>query len=396
MKFIVLLVSLLFFINGIFGNTCTIDSECGWRRSCPNSLEIHAGVGIDHSENKIYVMGVSKSFANTVIASIPINGGPIQIEYEITTDFMDLSALGIFKYLPKSKLLYTINSQRLGLMIGLYEKNGTLTSIWNARGFKFQADFNEHKQETLTCGFGIYKYESIPKTSGEANKQLYKNVNCLGLGRLDNFVYGVKAIETGSLFFKGSLECKDREESELSHLFKEPLQVSDMAVTSTHIYYSTMAGNGTDGIYEMPLSCDHTKKRLLVKDTTKRISLHNGIIYYATEGKLKSVSISSCESKTLYCNNGKYQGECACAKNYFGSECTKCNGQEVWDPKGSPNCLITDKYSITQCIYQWNCNTPFGYCDGANCRCRSSFYGSKCDKCDGKVTYKDGVPSCEN
>ncbi|KAF2071905.1 hypothetical protein CYY_006784 [Polysphondylium violaceum] len=311
---VLFLLVIINYSSSVFGATCTQNSDCS-TGVCRNRLLLFSGLGLNTNNNRILVMGNSPVAPAPIIASVPTSGGSIKGEYQILSNTATRTAHGIFKYLPSSQLLFTINSQTSApYFVGPYYQNGTLVDVWETNDMSIEIDFDETNQETLLCTTGISLYNSIPITTGSSSSPVYKNVKCQGLGRVGTTLYGSKSSTTGSDFFSGDVGCNNCEESQLNPLFSETFQVSDLAVTSTNIYYSSVWSDGVNevkGIFEVPINGDLTQKRVLSSDSVEKILVSNGVIYYISNGKLKSVTISSATVSTLYENTGTYQGECA-------------------------------------------------------------------------------------
>ncbi|KAF2071907.1 hypothetical protein CYY_006786 [Polysphondylium violaceum] len=413
MKTLILIVLIVLCFYRVESKKCKASWECGNmpKAICQNNINLFSGIGVDDINNKVYIMGNFNSsgvpYGSTYIASVPLSGGSLSLEYPILSDIQTgagfRTAYRLFKYLSKSKLMYTQNAERLAPSIGPYFTNGTLNGIWYPRGFSLAADFDEVAQMTLTCEFSITKYPMIAQdTSIYQNRiELYRTL-CQGIGKVGSSFYAVRynPSGSGSQFFKGDINCVNCDPNTLVILFTDAAQVTGFEVTSSHIFYSSKWYDGSNefkGIFQVPLSGDLSQKKVLVSDSVDSMELSNNVIYYITGGKVKSVSIASGAVSTLYDNtNSNSEGECACAPGYTGQDCSQCAGDEVWDSNGNPKCLISPP-GQKACIYDWMCNQPYGYCDGSVCRCKYNFSGPKCDQCvNGLIKWDSyGNPSCE-
>eukprot|EP01132_Coremiostelium_polycephalum_P004750 gene4750-5927_t len=383
-------------------------------------------IRVDHQKQKVLVLGYFNASNSAVLnekkflVSVPLSNpgsGPttINVEYPIESEinygsgFRNLFRL--LDYLEAGQLLYTGNYERLAPSYGRYDPSSKLFNpFWSARGFSFALTFDEPAQKTYVCDFSIQVINSIPKNKGDAlNYQtMYDRRQCTFITNLGEYIYFVYNTGiNGAEFYRGLKSCRNCDLSTLKLLFTIPSDVSDLAVSSTKLYYSQKSSyqaNQTIGIYEVPLDGDLSQKRTLVTESVSSIdySAPTNYIYYTTsEGnKIKRVSISNPSNiETLYDPNISF-GNCRCSEGFQGPTCSNCsNGIISWQD-GQPHCIPLDSDGVpTSCFNDYECNLPFGYCTVTSsglrkCACRQNFVGPKCDQCFGTITWDYGYPSC--
>ncbi|EGC34457.1 hypothetical protein DICPUDRAFT_35014 [Dictyostelium purpureum] len=423
MKIIINLIILFLNFKLIYSaNLCEQSWECGNvpYTICANKINLIKGIAVDEESNKVLLMGKFNSsdttYGSVSVASIPTNGGLIINEYSIKSDVTVGSGfrntIQLFKYLPKSKLLLTQSSERLSTVVGIYSNDfhgGTLTPLWYPRGYSLAIYFDEVNQLTYTCDFNVNVYPKIIKTqddlygSGSAGAVILNQTRqCIGISNKfknenlgkDNLIFASIEDGTRTNFFIGSAECPLCKRT-FTSFYNYSGIANDMFIFNNNIYFSTI----DSGIAKISFDNPSSSLTFITKDPTDSIYFVESqkTIYYITNSVVKKIHVETKQSSILYDSKGsKNLGTCMCADGYTGDRCNKCNGVEMWS-NGNPTCVNILQYNglPSKCQADYNCNIPYGYCNGGICSCRENFYGMKCTKCDGKIKWQNGFPICE-
>ncbi|KAM9968599.1 hypothetical protein ACTFIW_007749 [Dictyostelium discoideum] len=405
--------------------TCSQSYECGNVpfSICKNKFDLFEGIGVDPEQGKVFIMGKFNSsgvqYGNVTIASVPMNGvGILKTEFTIKSDVTQGSAFRntfqLFKYLPKSKTFLTQGGERLSFVIGIYDEksNIKLTPLWYPRGYQLGAYFDEVNQLTYTCDFDIKIFQKIVKTqddlfgSNSSNSKIIQNsTQCFALssaytgGNFNNTIIYVqnKVNDTGvkySTFLMGSADCVL-----CPRQFFNLYQLNNEWVTGFHIFKNKIYYSSKSGITQM--NVPGTDQRfLLTNESVESFEFVNSektIYYITTNGKVKKIDVENLVSSTLYDSySDKSLGVCECAPGFSGIYCNQCaNGTVQWE-NGNPTCVKnTDNGRPSVCQADWQCgNSPYFLCLNNECLCRSEFFGDKCDQCQGRISWENGIPIC--
>ncbi|KAK5576531.1 hypothetical protein RB653_007675 [Dictyostelium firmibasis] len=417
----------IFILNNIINGeiTCSQSYECGNvpYSICKNKFDLYDGIGVDPEQGKVFVIGKFNSsgvsYGNVTIASVPMNGvGILKTEFTIKSDVTQGSSFRntfqLFKYLPKSKTFLTQAGERLSMVIGIYDDKSkiNLTPLWYPRGYQLGAHFDEVNQLTYTCDFDFKIFPKIVKTqddlfgSNSSSSKILKNTTqCFAISNaythsiFNNTIIFVqnKVNEIGlkfSTFLMGSADCVM-----CSREFYNLYQLNNEWVTGFHIYNNRIYYSSKNGITQM--NVPGTDQRLkLTNESVESFEFVNNektIYYITTNGKIMKINIETLASSLLYDSfSDKSLGICECAPGFTGTSCNQCtNGTVQWD-NGNPTCVKRTEYGRpSKCQVDWQCgNSPYFLCVNNECLCRSEFFGDKCDQCQGKITWENGIPIC--
>eukprot|EP01133_Synstelium_polycarpum_P010750 gene10750-12519_t len=395
---------------------CTDDHECGPApfAACRQKFDIFEGLGID-GQNLVLLGRYNSSggpFGYTYIATLPVTGGPLTPQYPILSDIPSgpgfVTTRELFDYVDG--VPYLAANQRVAITVGPYSNSTkTFSPVWFQRSYTLGALMDMATKKTYYCDIGIHRLDSIPtkyQDLGEDVVHLYQSQRCTFLGVNGNDLYVVFVNyglpqDTKTTIYRGKTDCANCPASDLVEILTVPCEVTDFAMTSTHMYLSSNPKiTKSSGIGELPLSGDNRLYRQIVNDPVVSFvfdSTNTNLYFTTTDGLVKTAPVSNNLNTpaTLLYDSRVPAGVCSCANGFSGSTCQECNGFIRW-VDGQPSCVAeaSSGQPAGPCVYDYECGQiPFAVCNMGTCDCRPGFQGKKCE-CPGHISWDNGFPTC--
>ncbi|KYR01050.1 EGF-like domain-containing protein [Tieghemostelium lacteum] len=325
-----------------------------------------------------------------------------ELTFEIPQGGGGRTVWGFPYYIPQLEYFYIILNQIGSPILALLNNNGhSYSQIWNFRNVPLQMFFMADRNKTIQADFGINEFDHIltsrPANPDQEKRIIYRDIFSSGIS-----VQGLNDLYLATFngtFYKGTLQCTNCSQSQLVSLFRDQDLVNNsmtgFCTTDDYIYYSSALG-----LFSVPINGDYSRKRVYTSDPIISMTYSTtGFIYYTTTGNvIKKISLGGNHPQTtVLLSPSTYQlNQCVCNHGLTGDDCQTCHGQLLWD-NNQPFCTTNDQGgNPSVCFYDWQCkNNPYSYCASGTCACRSTFTGDDCSKCDGQVVWDFGYPECK-
>ncbi|KAM9977633.1 hypothetical protein ACTFIR_011503 [Dictyostelium discoideum] len=439
-KIILTLLILLFILNLIRGDSsattatkCNRDYECGNYpyAACNGGLNLGYGIVYNSNIDKLIVSGKYNSsdsgpFGYPYIFNLDTkstNGSgsgeaTIEIKNKIYGEILNngggfTTFYKIYQYAPIHNYLYITFYQSGSNIYAIYDQTtSSIKQVLNIWGVPFTVGFNKDESKTVYGEYGIFLINGIPSQKSDFSNStlLYKNQITNAILLQDNDIY----ISTyDGKFYLGSTNCRDCSSDKLKLLFTDNSSTTNSGFFKINdmIYYSNENGirafsiNNSSSSSSMP-------PIILTNDSISSMTTDGKNIYYIITGStgssftnnavVKSISIlkgsGGGNSKPMVIYTPKSNNQCQCAVGFKGDKCETCDGKTLWN-NGIPLCTPIDNetgYPKT-CFTPQDCsNSQFVFCNGT-CSCLPGFTQSKNDcicSNHGSVIWTNGYPTC--
>ncbi|KAN0006453.1 hypothetical protein ACTFIU_003164 [Dictyostelium citrinum] len=435
-----LILSLLLLFNFISGSTatttttttkCNRDYECGNYpyAACNGGLNLGYGIAYNSNVDKLivsgkynssdsgpfgypYILELDKSAKNGSEATIEIKN---KIYGEILNTGQGFTTFyRIYQYAPIHNYLYITFYQGGSNIYAIYDQTtSTIKQVLNIWGIPFTVGFNKDESKTVYGEYGIYLINGIPSQKSDFSNStlLYQNQITNAIILDDNDIY----ISTyDGKFYLGSTDCRNCTQDKLKLLFTDNSSTTNSGFLKINnmIYYSN-----ENGIRAFSINKNNNNNNnlstpiILTNDSISSMTTDGKNIYYIITGSTGSSFTNNAVVKSIPIlkeNNNeilkptiiytpKSDHQCQCAVGFEGDKCETCDGKTLWN-NGIPLCTPIDTetgYPKT-CFTAQDCsNSPYVFCN-ATCNCLPGFTQSKndCVCSNGSVIWTNGYPSC--
>ncbi|KAN0040382.1 hypothetical protein ACTA71_012275 [Dictyostelium dimigraforme] len=416
------------------GTTCNRDYECGNYpyAACDGGLNLGYGIAYNSNNDKLIVSGKYNSsdsgpfgypyiFNLDTIAKNGSDEATLEIKNKIYGEILNTGQgfttfYRIYQYAPIHNYLYITFYQGGSNIYAIYDQStSSIKQVLNIWGIPFTVGFNKDESETVYGEYGIYLINGIPyqKSDFSNSTLLYQNqiTNAILLDGKNIYIstYDGK-------FYLGSTDCRNCTQDKLKLLFTDSNSTtnSGFLLINDMIYYSNENGIRAFSINNSSTTTTTTTPIILTNDSISSMTTDGKNIYYIITGTtgssftnnavIKSIPILNNNnnnnnniSKSTIIYTPKSDHQCQCAVGFSGDKCETCNGKTLWN-NGIPLCTPIDSqtgYPKT-CFTAQDCsNSPYVFCN-STCQCLPGFTQSKndCTCLNGSVIWTNGYPSC--
>ncbi|KAK5580156.1 hypothetical protein RB653_000169 [Dictyostelium firmibasis] len=433
MKKILILLILSLIINLINGNnSCNRDYECGNYpyAACNGGLNLGYGIVYNSNDNKLivsgkynssdsgpfgypYIFSLDTSATNngseaTLVIKSRINGEILNTGQGFTTFYR------VYQYAPIHNYLYLTFYHSGSTIYGIYDQaTSSIKQVLNIWGIPFTIDFNKEETKTVYGEYGIYFIDKIPTEKSDFSNStlLYQNqiTNGIILGDDSKNIY----ISTyDGKFYLGTTDCRNCTQDKLKLLFTDSnvTSISGFLLVGDMIYYSNENGIKAfkkDGSSSSPIvltndsissmTTDGKNIYYIVTGTTTSSFTNNAVVKSIPIPKVINGNITTETPTIIYTPKSDHQ--CQCAVGFQGDKCQTCNGKTLWN-NGIPLCTPIDSetgYPQT-CFTSQDCsNSQYINCNSnSTCACLPGFThaNNDCICSNGSIVWNNNYPSC--
>ncbi|EGC38399.1 hypothetical protein DICPUDRAFT_53342 [Dictyostelium purpureum] len=412
--------------NIIYGSQCTQDYQCGTYpyAACNGALNLGYGIAYNSNNKNLIVSGKYNSsdygpFGYPYIfdLSTNVNNGSeatLETKNKISGEILYPGAgfttfYKIYQYAPIHNYLYITFYQAGSNIYAMYDQaTSTIKQILNIWGIPFTVGINKEETMTVFGEYGIYLINTIPKERSD-----FLNATVLYQNQITNgIILDGKDIYISTYdgkFYLGNTDCRNCTQDKLKLIYTDSsaqtstgfLKVNDM------IYYSNeggIKGFSTQGDHPVQLTNDSISSMTTDGEKIYYITTGTTTSSFTNNGVVKSVTLptpSSESNKPTLIYTPKSDNQCQCAVGFTGDKCEKCDGKVLWF-NGIPQCTPINPvtgYPET-CYTSQDCsNSQFINCNSnSHCECLPGFTATKndCICSNGEVVWTQGYPSCVN